>query len=571
MASLRRLIAAMFVVLTMAVPAQAACPDGASCGRVAVPLDRSGQTPGTLSIAYAKLAAKGTRQGTLVFLSGGPGQAAIPLTRSFSELVAPLLDTYDFVAVDQRGTGGSSATRCSLETRQDVADCAARLGPQRAFLTTRETADDLENLRQALDADKLTLFGVSYGTAVAQEYARRFPEHTAAVILDSPAPVDGLDGVDQLRTFGTPRVLREVCYPGDCHETIPDPDTALERAIKRLPLKGTAVGATGKTHRASATEALLYGAIAASDLSPVLRGMLPAAIASAAKGDAAPLLHLAAIYGNSDDSSSGVSVARLLATGCIESLLPWAPDSPVASRTDAVKAFVQQRTEAFAPFSPSVVLGSSLTNFCATWPPTPKPPAPPAPAATTPVLILSGREDLRTPLESARRTLAQYPGGQLLAVPGVGHSVLGTDASGCARKGVIAFLRGRPIAKCRRSRAGGAAAYIPATLGKLRPYRLPGQPGRVVSAALATITGVSYDVISTATRDTPGLRGGYVHRKGTKVELHGVEWVKGVRVSGTLELIGPAGDLTIDGPLDGTLSYTKKGFEGEVGGKPFRL
>ena len=104
--------------------ASAACPDGAQCARLTVPLDHSGAMPGTLSLAYAKLAATGARTGTIVFLSGGPGQAAIPWTRSFAELLEPLRSSYDIVAVDQRGTGASGAVDCRVDGLDDVAPCA---------------------------------------------------------------------------------------------------------------------------------------------------------------------------------------------------------------------------------------------------------------------------------------------------------------------------------------------------------------------------------------------------------------------------------------------------------------
>ena len=471
MANLGRVAAVIIVILTFAAPANAACPDGATCGRVTVPLDHSGATAGTLSIAYAKVPATGTRTGTFVLLSGGPGQAALPLTTTFAQLLKPLRANYDIVTVDQRGTGGSGAINCPLETYADVARCATTLGPARPFLNTPETSKDLENVRQALGVDKLTLFGVSYGASVAADYVRRYPEHTAAVVLDSPTPVDGLDGVDQSRTFGTPRVLREVCYPGDCHETVPDPDEALVQAVEKLPLRGRQVLPSGRTRSVETTEDDLYEAISASDLSPGLRYALPAAIASVAKGDISPLQHLGVLYGGGGSGGSDVNTARLLATSCIESLLPWAPESPVASRADAVKQFIAERTAAFAPFSPSTVLLGSLTNFCSTWPPTPKPEAVPYAGPNVPVLVLSGRQDLRTPLESARRTAQQYPNAKLIAVPGAGRSVLSTDGSGCALAGLTTFLEGRPFVACARpAKEFPAAPYAPAQLSSLRPH-----------------------------------------------------------------------------------------------------
>ena len=200
-------------------PASAQCPDGAQCSTVTVPLNHANPSAGTLSLAYARVPATGTRSGTIVLLSGGPGQAAIPLTTLTAELLEDARDNYDIVSVDQRGTGESGAVKCGTR----ATECAIALGDRRAFYNTPETARDLEDLRRALNVDKLTLFGVSYGAKVAGEYARRYPAQTAGLILDSPTPVDGLDGFDQLRTLGTPRVLREVCFPGLCHRTVRDP------------------------------------------------------------------------------------------------------------------------------------------------------------------------------------------------------------------------------------------------------------------------------------------------------------------------------------------------------------
>ena len=64
--------------------ASAQCPEAAQCAKVTVPLDHTGVTPGTLDLAYGKLPATGTRTGTLVLLSGGPGQAALPILNDFA-------------------------------------------------------------------------------------------------------------------------------------------------------------------------------------------------------------------------------------------------------------------------------------------------------------------------------------------------------------------------------------------------------------------------------------------------------------------------------------------------------
>jgi pimeloyl-ACP methyl ester carboxylesterase len=557
------------------------CPEGAQCATLTVPLDHSGRTAGTIPLAYAKVPATGTRTGTIVLLNGGPGQSAIDLTKGIADQLEDVRDSYDVVTVDQRGTGASGAVECELPDDGDSTSCANALGERRPYYNTPQTSHDLERVRTALGVDKLTLLGVSYGAKVASDYARRYPAHTAALVLDSPAPVDGLDGYDQLRTLGTPRVLREVCFPGLCHQTVSDPEAALAAAAERLQdgaVRGPLVNRSGRVRTESIREGDLYSALVASDLHPYLRAGLPAAIASLAEGDAAPLLHLASVVGADDGDTDSINTARLLATSCIEGRLPWAPDSAVASRADALAAFIAERADTFAPFSPATVTGSALTTLCATWPSTPKPEPVAYGGPNVPVLILSGRADLRTPLEDARRTAAQYPGAQVLAVPGVGHSVLSADISDCAIDGTIAFLRGQAVQKCSRTSAAAraqalAAPYAPATLGALRPTALPGLAGRTLSAVTVTLTGIGFDVAASppdgATR-YPGLRGGYVRGTGRSLQLVRTEWIRGVRVSGRLDDNG-RGTLTVTGPAAGTITYTRSGARGTLGGRAFTL
>src|SRR4051812_11547295 len=97
----RALFVCVLLSLVGASSASAAgCPEAARCGRVTVPLDHSGRVAGTVPLAYATLPATGTRTGTLVFLSGGPGQSAIPLLTDVAERLKPLRSSYDLVAVD---------------------------------------------------------------------------------------------------------------------------------------------------------------------------------------------------------------------------------------------------------------------------------------------------------------------------------------------------------------------------------------------------------------------------------------------------------------------------------------
>jgi pimeloyl-ACP methyl ester carboxylesterase len=572
---------ALFVVLPVA-QAAASCPQGAQCSAIQVPISHAGAVGGTLPLGYSRVPATATSEGTLVLLSGGPGQSAIPFTRTITSLLDPLHLTYDFVFPDQRGTGRSGATTCKkIGTPAEISACAAALGDKRAYLNTTETAEDIEDLRVALGVDKLTLLGVSYGTKVAGAYARLYPQHTAAVILDSPVGVESLDGTFALRQAPMPRVLKEVCDSGPCAKTVKDPGAALDAAVKRLqqgPVRGPLVTPTGKVKMEAVDEATLYSALLISDQTPLVRLFLPSVIESLSKGDAAPFLHLAEQLsgGGSDETDDeGINNARELATSCIESSLPWAPDSPIASRQGALTAFLAANSAPFAPFRPQTVTPFSAVGQCMDWPPTPAPAPLPAAGPDVPVLVLSGRDDLRTPLEDARRIAAQYPHAQFLSVPGVGHSVLTTDGSGCAASAVLAFVRGKTVRSCNAHDTAldlDAVAYLPSAAAALKRTRLPGSAGRALTALRQTIASVSLDtIIGTAisgqkkTLRLAGLRAGYTSITGSRLTLHGVQWFKGLRVNGYFDNKANVGQLTVVGPGGGTIDLRGSTATGTLG------
>ena len=197
--------ATALTLLVVAAPAVAAlrwsdCGDvEAECARVRVPLDRSGAVKGSVSLRMARFE-EPSRRPTLLYLSGGPGGAGV---REFGDVMFELGGLgrdYQLVSYDQRGTGGSGLLRCrALERdprlRSPAAGeaCARRLGARRAFYGTRESVEDVEALRQALGVEKLTLFGISYGTKLALAYARAHPDRVERLALDSVLDPDDAD------------------------------------------------------------------------------------------------------------------------------------------------------------------------------------------------------------------------------------------------------------------------------------------------------------------------------------------------------------------------------------------
>src|SRR5919198_2618579 len=164
-------------------------PTGVLCTDVVVPLDRTGVVPGAITLHVEVLPAAGTPRGTIFLIAGGPGQGS---ARSYAlgdpdavNLYHFLFPGYTLVAYDDRGTGDSGLLDCpgvqaaltADQQRSAAASCGASLGPNGAFYSTGDHAEDMEAVRQALGVDKIALFGVSYGTKLALAYALAHPDH----------------------------------------------------------------------------------------------------------------------------------------------------------------------------------------------------------------------------------------------------------------------------------------------------------------------------------------------------------------------------------------------------------
>ncbi|MEY2535856.1 MAG: hypothetical protein QOF29_3766, partial [bacterium] len=553
----------------------------------------TGRIAGVQRVALARIATRGTARGTITLLPGGPGEPALPLGPAVLSALRPIFADHDLLLVDPRGTGLSDATGCRLPSTatatpallQAVAACGERLGARRATLTSAEQARDLEDVRAALGIPRLILIGGSYGTKVAAEYVRRFPASTERVVLDSPVPVDGLDAAAELPSLALPRVLREVCWPPGCpgFSGGDDPRRTLARLVARLqrrPLAGRVLDAGGARHRVTVDTALLYQLLLFSDAAPLVRLDLPAAMRAALDGDPAYLARLAGPPAGDDRApppDAGVDVGRFVATLCVESRLPWSPDAPVGGRHDALVAQLTRDAARYAPFPPSVIVPLVNEAVCTAWPPTAGPDTVPAVAPPVPTLVLSGREDLRTPVEDARRTVAQYPAGRLLTVPDVGHGVLPSDGRRCGLRGVEAFLAGRPVAACPRGRPFlAAAAFIPADVADLpRAPGVPGRPGHTVTAVAATLmdaTRQALRALLTGAAREGGLRGGTLAVGPDGIRLRAVEVIRGVRVSGTLRLLGQTVTvprLAVSGPAaaPGVVALRGGRLTGTLGGR----
>ncbi len=191
-----------------------------TCVTLTVPLDHfDPNNRDMIDVVFAIAPATGERKGLFVqAFPGGPGGKGISYA-SRQYFPREVNREYDIVFFDQRGLGLSNPLECKKayadyflqylnaddtigeegydtpqeqqaaiqEARFFVDRCVKEIGIDPAklkFFTTDQVAEDIESLRQAIDDDKFMLYGVSYGTSVAQAYARSHADHLAGLILD---------------------------------------------------------------------------------------------------------------------------------------------------------------------------------------------------------------------------------------------------------------------------------------------------------------------------------------------------------------------------------------------------
>ncbi len=582
---------------------------GAECATTPFPLDHARPDGEQITLAWARYPATGQRQGTLVVVPGGPGQAGL---RSAGVQARTVLRgvraTHDLVFYDPRGVGASSPLTCAAapdgrlprsrsaeERLAAVQACGEELGARRGLFTTYQESLDLDRLRIALGVEQVSVLGTSYGGQVAGEYARRFPARARSLVLDSTSPIEGIDLLGRLPQLALPRVLRELCFPPECAATFGrDPVRHIRAAAVRLtrsPLRARVVLADGRRRTLTLRAADLSAVVGVSDVDLLARSEVLAAAAAVARGDGAPLARLVVrLSAATGGGTSSVNDVRFLATACNEAVgLPWRPDGPTGpERLRALETALEERAEQFLPFTSGALAPFSGVATCLGWPSTPPSPRAASEGPDVPTLILAGREDLRTPLEDQRRAALQLPRARVVAVPDVGHSVLGNDATDCSTNALAAFLTGGEVQGCtERLRPVPVAAPFAGDLDELPAGDgdVPAVVNRTAVAVTVTLSDVNRQLLGVAVGGTNGgtltddvslraggLRGGRVSVGRGSLRLTAYEVVPGVRLTGRLAARTGAGTITVGGTgATGTLRLTETGFTGVLNGERVRF
>ena len=417
----------------------------AQCATFEVPEDRATPDGRRIKLNLAWLPATDEGSATddpVFFLAGGPGQSAVQVWPQLDPAFREVRKPRHVVLVDQRGTGGSNLLSCAPEggdadpqaaatvDAAAIADFARRCAEQAAdradprFYTTTDAIADLDAVREAIGAREINLVGGSYGTRVAQQYARRFPQHVRSIVLDGVAPNDLVVGGEFAHTFEDAIGLQsQQCHQlPACAKRFPqDARAQLGALVARLKDAPAQVEyrdpASGESRTGTVSADTVTGLAFMFSYMPQTASLLPLVLDEASQGRYAPLMSLHDLMGR----NMGGSMARGMQWSVI-----------CAEDADRYQEGGAEGT----------LLGPEVARMffaaCATWPHGGRPEDFTAPLSSdVPVLLLSGELDPVTPPRYAERVLQTLPNGRHLVLRGQAHGTLGL---GCMPRLLGQFL-----------------------------------------------------------------------------------------------------------------------------------
>jgi pimeloyl-ACP methyl ester carboxylesterase len=377
----------------------------------------------------------------LFILSGGPGQAASDFYLSVAPAFTRIRRDRDLVLIDQRGTGRSNRLDCKLPDDSEfvvldpqrlqaiVRECLASLPGDPRYYTTSIAVRDLDEVRAALGYQKLNLYGISYGTRVAQHYMRRYPERVRAAILDGVVPAElalGPDvAIEAQRAIDS--TLQRCARDAACAHEFPNISaqfTALRERLRKEPAKlSIAHPLTGTLTNTTLDEARFGAAVRLLSYADETVSTLPLLIHEAQS--LRDLQSLAAQYLRvSSNVEEQIAEGMHFSVVCSEDAPRWARE--------------QVSDEQLAKTYMGTAFMSSMRAVCEEWPRGPVDADFGAPLQSqVPTLVLSGSNDPVTPDRYAVEIMKGLPNGKHLIAVGQGHGQL---ATGCVPRLTAEFI-----------------------------------------------------------------------------------------------------------------------------------
>jgi pimeloyl-ACP methyl ester carboxylesterase len=435
------------------------------CARLLVPFDYQRPAWRRFSLPVIRLRASNPahRIGSLVMNPGGPGGSGVQFALAATAVVsAAARARFDVVGFDPRGVAGSlPAIRCVSDHELDVllalpapgagerlgpfvaatkafdAGCARESGALLPYVGTANAARDMDVLRAALGDAKLTYLGKSYGTYLGAWYAKLFPRHVRALVLDGPVdPTLSALAMSTIQAEGFQVALRS--FITDC---VARPNCPLGHGVSVATATGRLQALLNRTVTAplssripgqpTADSALILTGVASSLYTTAYWKYLRLGLARAFSGDGTVMVALAdALAERSINGHYSNLIPADTAISCVDRPYPRAVGVYAAAAATAAKAAPQ--------FGASDVWGGLN---CAFWPvrATAAFGKTPVAAGAPPILVVGTTRDPATPYQWARALAGDLASGVVLGWNGDGHTAY-MRGSACVDTAVDNYL-----------------------------------------------------------------------------------------------------------------------------------
>jgi len=282
----------------------------ARCGTLVRPLDPSGEVAGEIELRIAVVPALNLtpEPNPLVPIAGGPGQGSIQFYTAYSRAFENVRRNRDILLIDQRGTGDSATMRCEFDddlvegvystelTIEYTERCLMQLPHDPRFFTTSVAVTDIEAVREALGYPSLNLYGVSYGTRVAQHFARRYPDSTRTLVIDGVVPPQ-LSLGPEIATESqqaVDKIFARCAEDAACNEHFPDIAGDFTRIVAELKLTPVSISvpnpSTGRPETIDFGGGELSAAIRLLAYHPSTIALIPLLVSEGRKGNYGPLV-----------------------------------------------------------------------------------------------------------------------------------------------------------------------------------------------------------------------------------------------------------------------------------------
>ena len=407
--------------------------DRLRCGYIIVnenPNEPNGQK---INIHYAVIPAVKNIYPNQAFLAiaGGPGQSAIDNAPLFNNTFARIRETRDILLIDQRGTGRSNILKCpedksvspllmnegNFDTIAETNKCLAAIDGDVTQYTSTAALKDFEAVRISLGYDKLHIYGISYGTRMAQLYMREYAEAIATVTLDGVVPMQqSVLAIGLAIDRAVDLLISECENLSRCQQQFPSLRKALatiEVELMLSPVKAQIFHPmTGQPTEFLLTHDKFLSVIRLALYSPTTRVLLPYAIHQAGEKNYQAVLGLYSLTMEGIDIAMGMHASVV----CSEDIHRLSTDLSTELETSYIG-----RT-----------MFTELSKVCSVWPSTKVDETFSAPISNNiPTLLLSGELDPATPPDWAMLAMADMKNAKHLVAP---HAAHGVAMQSCANR-----------------------------------------------------------------------------------------------------------------------------------------